>query len=149
RHPATRAAPTYRCHRGRITLVVFRSVARRKRVRVAAGRFPTDLLPAILHSSAAWRSSRMDHSVRSGADRLMDADTNHAGSVAAIWRYPVKSMRGEALEKAEVSEWGVFGDRAYALVDGESGKVVSAKNPRKWGDLFAFRADFPHPGDQA
>jgi uncharacterized protein YcbX len=79
----------------------------------------------------------------------MDADTNHAGFVAAIWRYPVKSMQGEALKNVEVFERGVFGDRAYALVDGESGKVVSAKNPRKWGDLFAFRADFPEPGDQA
>jgi uncharacterized protein YcbX len=78
----------------------------------------------------------------------MDADTKHAGLVTAIWRYPVKSMQGEALEQADVSERGVLGDRAYALVDGESDKVVSAKNPRKWGDLFAFRADYPHSGDR-
>jgi uncharacterized protein len=62
------------------------------------------------------------------------------GSVVALWRYPVKSMMGEALNAAEVSERGLLGDRAYALVDGADGKVVSAKNPRKWPRLFDYRA---------
>ena len=35
-----------------------------------------------------------------------------------------------------------LGDRAYALIDQETGKVASAKNPRKWGKLFDFRAAF-------
>jgi uncharacterized protein YcbX len=61
-------------------------------------------------------------------------------SVLTIHRYPVKSMIGEALSESVVTERGLLGDRAYALIDVESGKVVSAKNPRKWGDLFAFRA---------
>jgi uncharacterized protein YcbX len=61
-------------------------------------------------------------------------------SVLTIHRYPVKSMIGEALSESVVTERGLLGDRAYALIDVESGKVVSAKNPRKWGDFFAFRA---------
>jgi hypothetical protein len=36
----------------------------------------------------------------------------------------------------------VLGDRVFALVDSADGKVVSAKNPRKWPDLFTFRAAF-------
>ena len=68
------------------------------------------------------------------------AGTVDRGSVKAIWRYPVKSMLGEELAETNVTDRGLFGDRAYALVDRESGKVVSAKNPRKWGDLFAFQA---------
>jgi uncharacterized protein len=71
-------------------------------------------------------------------------DTSHAtpqGSVVALWRYPVKSMMGEELFASDVTERGLFGDRAYALVEIETGKVVSAKNPRKWGNLFDFAAE--------
>jgi uncharacterized protein len=62
------------------------------------------------------------------------------GSVVALWRYPVKSMMGEELNAADVTEGGLLGDRAYALVDSADGKVTSAKNPRKWPRLFDFRA---------
>lgn len=64
------------------------------------------------------------------------------GSVVSLWRYPVKSMLGEELNATEVTERGLLGDRAYALVDASDGKVASAKNPRKWGRLFDFRAAF-------
>jgi uncharacterized protein YcbX len=67
------------------------------------------------------------------------------GAVVALWRYPVKSMLGEELNAAELTDRGLAGDRAYALVDRETGKVVSAKNPRKWGQLFDCRAAFVAP----
>lgn len=61
-------------------------------------------------------------------------------SVRELWRYPVKSMLGEPLATATVSERGLQGDRQYALIDVETGHVVSAKNPRRWPTLFAFQA---------
>ena len=64
------------------------------------------------------------------------------GSVAELWRYPVKSMMGERLQEVNVTERGCVGDRAYALVDRETGKVGTAKNPRKWPDLFECHASF-------
>jgi hypothetical protein len=64
------------------------------------------------------------------------------GAVVAVHRYPVKSMMGEELQAAEVTERGVLGDRAYALVDVASGNIASAKNPRLWGRLFEFRAAY-------
>jgi uncharacterized protein len=67
------------------------------------------------------------------------------GSVASLWRFPVKSMMGEELNAAETTERGLLGDRAYALVDSTDGKVASAKNPRKWPHLFDFRAAFVDP----
>jgi uncharacterized protein YcbX len=70
---------------------------------------------------------------------------NPRGSIVALWRYPVKSMLGEELDATLVSDRGLRGDRAYALVDVETGKVVSAKNPRKWGNLFEFRAELVGP----
>jgi uncharacterized protein YcbX len=75
--------------------------------------------------------------------------TTRTGSIAAIWRYPIKSMIGEELDTTAVAERGLWGDRAFALVDSESGKIISAKNPRKWGDLFAFQSDLPEGTHQA
>jgi uncharacterized protein YcbX len=73
----------------------------------------------------------------------------HTGTVVALWRYPVKSMLGEELNSSYVTERGVVGDRTYAVVDKQTGKIASAKNPRKWGKLFDFRsifADSPNDG---
>ena len=67
------------------------------------------------------------------------------GSVVSLWRYPVKSMMGEELNAIEVTERGLLGDRAYALVDSSDGKAATAKNPRKWPHLFDFRATFIEP----
>ena len=72
------------------------------------------------------------------------------GSVAGLWRFPVKSMRGEQLQEVEVTERGVLGDRAYALIDKDTGKVVSAKSVRLFPDLFACTAAFvvsPRPNE--
>jgi uncharacterized protein YcbX len=63
-----------------------------------------------------------------------------AGSVVALWRYPVKSMLGEELNCSDVTSRGLLGDRQFAVVDRSTGKVGGAKNPRKWGNFFDFRA---------
>src|SRR5580704_16380647 len=67
------------------------------------------------------------------------------GSIASLHRYPVKSMMGEELNAAYLTPRGLFGDRAYALCDSETGKVVSAKNPRKWPDMFRYHAAYTSP----
>lgn len=67
------------------------------------------------------------------------------GTVSAVWRFPVKSMLGEQLEAAEVTPDGILGDRAYALVDSGSGKVVSAKHPKKWPNVLECGAEFVDP----
>jgi MOSC domain-containing protein len=71
--------------------------------------------------------------------------SNALGSVVSLWRYPVKSMMGEELPVSEVTDRGLLGDRAYAVVDASDGKVASAKNPRKWPRMFEFRAAFAAP----
>ncbi|MFL6353757.1 MAG: MOSC domain-containing protein [Bryobacteraceae bacterium] len=62
------------------------------------------------------------------------------GSVVSLWRYPVKSMLGEELNAADLTIGGLVADRTYALIDRADGKVATAKNPRKWPQLFDFRA---------
>jgi uncharacterized protein YcbX len=54
-------------------------------------------------------------------------------------------MLGEELNSSYVTERGLIGDRAYALIDQKTGKVASAKNPKKWGKLFDFRSVFIDP----
>jgi len=64
------------------------------------------------------------------------------GSVAALWRFPVKSMGGEQLHSVEVTERGVVGDRAYGLIDKDTGRVVSAKSVRLFPNLLDCKAAF-------
>jgi uncharacterized protein YcbX len=73
---------------------------------------------------------------------MADAQTDAAGRgrIAELWRYPVKSMQGEAIDAATVSASGVYGDRAWAALDVADGRVGSAKHPRKWGALLNCRA---------
>ena len=67
------------------------------------------------------------------------------GSVAELWRFPVKSMRGEQLPEVEVTERGVLGDRAYALIDTDTGRVVSAKSVKLFPGLLNCKARFVEP----
>ncbi|MFD4509882.1 MOSC domain-containing protein [Streptomyces sp. NPDC058457] len=67
------------------------------------------------------------------------------GTVTALFRYPVKSMLGEAVIAVAVTERGFSGDRVYAVLD-ETGAVGSAKHPRKWGDLLRCRSRLDDSG---
>jgi uncharacterized protein YcbX len=64
------------------------------------------------------------------------------GKVAELWRYPVKSMQGERLNAAEAGERGLAGDRRWAVVDADSGKVVSAKRPKLWLTMLECAASY-------
>jgi len=59
-------------------------------------------------------------------------------TIKSLWRYPIKSMMGETLRSTTVTDKGIHGDRASALVDIETGKIVSAKNPKMWPNIFSF-----------
>jgi len=67
------------------------------------------------------------------------------GTIDALWRFPVKSFNGEKIDQVEFDKQGVLGDRSYALIDKETGKVVSAKSARLFPDLLMCRAVFLQP----
>jgi uncharacterized protein YcbX len=75
------------------------------------------------------------------------------GRIAEIWRYPVQSMRGEALAAAAIAAGGIVGDRRYGVVDPEAGMVVSsAQGRRRWRDIVTLAArylDAPPNGSEA
>jgi uncharacterized protein YcbX len=60
--------------------------------------------------------------------------------LVGLWRYPVKSMQGEALESAELVPVGLSGDRRYGVRADESGRILSAKRE---GRLLTARATRP------
>ncbi len=66
------------------------------------------------------------------------ASSEVVGSLAGLWRFPVKSMSREQLEQAELTERGLLGERAFALIDLDTGKVVSAKSVRLFPDLLGW-----------
>ena len=47
-------------------------------------------------------------------------------SLTAIYRFPVKSCRGEAVASARVQPWGLDGDRRWMLVD-DAGQAITAR----------------------
>src|SRR5229473_2996107 len=61
------------------------------------------------------------------------------GVVGALWRYPVKSMRGEALDEAVVTERGTLGDRVWALREMKHGGIMSA---RTFAAMLRLRAAY-------
>jgi uncharacterized protein YcbX len=62
-----------------------------------------------------------------------------AGTIAELWRYPVKSMLGSTVSEIIVTENGALGDRAWALRDQHTGRIVSAK---RVPGLLQFRATY-------
>ena len=47
--------------------------------------------------------------------------------VLELWRYPVKSLQGERLDRAEVGVEGISGDRQWALFDADTGFGLTAR----------------------
>lgn len=58
--------------------------------------------------------------------------------ITGLFRYPVKSMQGEALTAADVGPVGIVGDRHWAVVDVETGLALTARRQPEL--LFASAA---------
>ena len=71
------------------------------------------------------------------------------GHVASLWRYPVKSMRGEQLEAAFAGFPGVYGDRVYAIRSSASSRGFPYFTGREQGQMLRYRATFRHPDRMA
>jgi len=68
------------------------------------------------------------------------------GRVAALWRYPVKSMAAEALEEVEVSWHGLAGDRRWAFIrDGIPRSGFPWMTIRERSDMGRYRPSFLDP----
>ncbi|MEX1109031.1 MAG: MOSC domain-containing protein [Dongiaceae bacterium] len=65
------------------------------------------------------------------------------GRVAALWRYPVQSLRGERLDTLEIGPKGPIGDRGWGIFDPEAGHIaISARGKKKWRPLITWQARY-------
>jgi uncharacterized protein YcbX len=67
------------------------------------------------------------------------------GKVESLWRYPVKSMRGEALDEAFVGFAGVYGDRLFAFRYSKALAAFPYLTAREQAEMLLYRPRFRHP----
>src|SRR5436309_14899599 len=71
------------------------------------------------------------------------------GKVDSLWRYPVKSMRGEELDEAFAGFAGIYGDRLFAFTSSASPKGFPYLTAREQNRLLQYRPHFRNPDKAA
>jgi len=71
------------------------------------------------------------------------------GHVDSLWRYPVKSMRGEELDEAFASYSGIYGDRVFAFRSSANHKGFPYFTAREQRKLLQYRPRFRYPDKAA
>ena len=71
------------------------------------------------------------------------------GRIESLWRYPVKSMRGEELDEAFVGFSGVYGDRLFAFKSTGCPKGFPYLTGREQREMLLYRPRFRHPDKAA
>ncbi len=67
------------------------------------------------------------------------------GTVESLWRYPVKSMRGEELDEVFAGFSGVYGDRLFAFSSSASPKGFPFLTGREQRQMLRYRPRFRQP----
>lgn len=67
------------------------------------------------------------------------------GKIDSLWRYPVKSMRGEELQEAFVGFPGVYGDRLYAFRSSATPKGFPWLTAREQEAMLLYRPRYRDP----
>ena len=67
------------------------------------------------------------------------------GNVESLWRYPVKSMRGEWLNQAFIGFAGVYGDRLFAFKSPDSPKGMPYLTGREYHEMLLYQPQFREP----
>src|SRR5216683_7067820 len=76
-------------------------------------------------------------------------DVSIIGKVDSLWRYPVKSMRGEELDEAFAGFSGIYGDRLFAFRSSASPKGFPYLTAREQRRLLQYRPRFRYPDKAA
>jgi hypothetical protein len=71
------------------------------------------------------------------------------GKVESLWRYPVKSMRGEEITQSYLGFSGVYGDRLYAFHDKSAPEGFPFLTGREQEQMLLYQPRFRHPDNAA
>src|SRR5689334_16165435 len=96
----------------------------------------------------AIRSKRSDQTTDRHGDlaaRMEQGTMSVVGRVESLWRYPVKSMRGEALQHAYIGYAGVYGDRLYAFHSTTARLALPYLTGRVVEEMLLYQPRFRHP----
>ncbi len=74
---------------------------------------------------------------------------NVVGTVESLWRYPVKSMRGEELDEMFAGYAGIYGDRLFAFASSASPKGFPFFTGREQRQMIRYRPRFRNPDKAA
>jgi uncharacterized protein YcbX len=69
--------------------------------------------------------------------------------VESLWRYPVKSMRGEEVDTTFLGFAGIYGDRLFAFRSAASPKGFPYLTAREQQEMLRYRPRFRHPDKAA
>ncbi|WP_405149651.1 MOSC N-terminal beta barrel domain-containing protein [Sphaerisporangium sp. NBC_01403] len=67
----------------------------------------------------------------------------YRGKIDGLYRWPVKSLRGERVASARLDHRGMAGDRAYSLVDERPGREGNLLTVRQIPRMLAWEAAYP------
>jgi hypothetical protein len=67
------------------------------------------------------------------------------GQIESLWRYPVKSMRGEELQEAFIGFPGIYGDRLHAFQSSAAPKGFPYLTGREQEAMLLYRPRYRHP----
>src|SRR2546421_5258518 len=76
---------------------------------------------------------------------LLNFAVSIVGTVESLWRYPVKSMRGEEMEEMFAGYPGVYGDRLFAFESSAAPKGFPFFTGRDQREMIRYRARFRNP----
>ena len=98
-----------------------------------------------IHSDPTSQMRRKVEACRPTFDLSERTSMNRIGTVESVWRYPVKSMRGEALQ--EVFAWfpGVYGDRLYAFRNSKAPKGFPYLTGRELPTMLLYQPRYQNP----
>lgn len=74
-----------------------------------------------------------------------DIEVKTVGTIESLWRYPVKSMGGEALAESFIGFAGVYGDRCYAFRNSAARKGFPYLNANAQQQMLLYRPQFRYP----
>src|SRR5687768_15087410 len=67
------------------------------------------------------------------------------GTIESLWRYPVKSMRGEQMAEAFMGFSGFYGDRCYAFKNSNARKGAPYLTASLQQQMVRYRPQFRYP----
>src|SRR5438067_11966495 len=67
------------------------------------------------------------------------------GKIDSLWRYPVKSMRGEEMHELFAGYAGIYGDRLFAFESSANPKGFPFFTGRDQRQMIRYRARFRNP----